>query len=179
MQNSSLTLAVAPASEPLVLSDVKTYLRVSGSDEDALIASVMKAVRETAEKFLRTSMITQSWKLSYDQYAPSEVPLLMGPVQSITSVTAFARDESSTTISSASYYLNAGKRVLVFDATPISNRIEIVYVTGYGAAASDVPNPIKQGLLAHIAAIYDGRAGASTIPPQSLGLYGPYRVWRV
>lgn len=179
MQNPSLTLAAAPASEPLVLSDVKTYLRVSGSAEDALITSVMQSVRETAEKFLRTSMITQSWKLAYDQYAPSEVLLAMGPVQSITSVTAFARDESSNVINSASYYLNAGKRVLIFDATPISNRIEIIYVTGYGDDASDVPNPIKQGMMAHIASIYDGRAGVNTIPPQALSLYGPYRVWRV
>jgi uncharacterized phiE125 gp8 family phage protein len=96
-------------------------------------------------------------------------------VQSITSVTAYTRSEVATAISTDNYYLSAGNRNLMFNANVVSHRIEILYVTGYGDAASDVPNPIKQGMLAHIAAIYDGRAGGKAMPSQSRELYSAYR----
>jgi uncharacterized phiE125 gp8 family phage protein len=175
----SLVLSAAPAAEPLVLSDVKDYLKISGSSDDTIITNLIKTVRESAEKFLRVSLINQSWKLLYDQYTPSEITLLMGPVQSITSVTAIARDESTTVISSSTYYLSAGKQKLIFDANIVSQRVEIVYLCGYGAAASSVPNPIKHGMLSHIGAIYDGRAGGNVIPMQSKELYAPYKMIRI
>ena len=173
-----LERSTAPAAEPLTVTEAKNYLKVSGSDDDTLITGLIQTAREAAEKFLKSSLITQSWKLSYDEYAPSVIKLPMAPVQSITSVTAYARDESSTVVSSGNYYLSAGNQKLMFEATTVSHRVEIIYVTGYGASAADVPNPIKQAMLAHIAAIYDGRAGANVIPAQSQSLYAPYRVVR-
>ncbi|PIR39589.1 MAG: hypothetical protein COV35_03540 [Alphaproteobacteria bacterium CG11_big_fil_rev_8_21_14_0_20_39_49] len=170
-----LELHTAPAIEPLTLTEVKTYLKVNTSDDDALITNLIITVRQATEKFLKVSLISQSRKISYDKYCPSVVKLAMGPVQSITSVTAVQRDESTSVISTNAYYLSAGKRKLIFDANVVSHRVEIIYVAGYGDLADDVPNPIKQGMLSHILAIYDGRAGANVIPPQSQTLYAPYK----
>lgn len=171
-----LTLETAPAIEPLTSSEVKNYLKVDGTDDDALIGNIITVAREVAEKFLKRSLITQTWKMSLDKYAPTKLALPLGPVQSITSVTAFLRDETSSVISSSSYYLNAGKDTLIFDATPVSHRIEVIYVAGFGATAADVPEPIKQGMLTHIAAIYDGRAGGNNIPEQAMALYSGYKT---
>jgi len=171
-----LELEIAPATEPLALSEVKTFLKVDSSDDDTLITNLITTVRVAAEKFLKVSFIDQSWKLSYDKYCPSVVKMVMGPVQSITSVKAIARDGTETIINSSTYYLSSGNQKLIFDANVVSNRVEIVYLTGYGALANDVPNPIKQGMLSHIAAIYDGRAGANVIPSQSQTLYAPYKL---
>lgn len=175
----SLVLASQPASEPLTLAETKTYLKISNENDDTLITSLITTVRVSAEEFLRSSLITQSWKLSYDKYAPACVVLPMGPVQSVTSVTAITRSGSSSAISSSSYYLSDGNRRLVFDASPLSHRIEIIYVAGYGAAAENVPSPIRFGMLAHIAAIYDGRAGGHSLPKQAVDFYLPYRGVRV
>ncbi len=172
----SLVRTIAPASEPLTLTEVKDYLRVSDNNDDTLITNLIETAREAAERFLRSSLINQSWKTSYDEYTPSKVRLAMGPAQSITSVTVFARDETPTVISSDTYYLSAGNINLMFDANVVSHRIEITYVTGYGSAASNVPEPIRQGMLAHIAAIYDGRAGKNAVPSQALALYSPYKT---
>ena len=172
----SLVLDTAPATEPLTLSEVKSYLRVDSSDDDTLITNLISTVRQACEKFLRVSLINQSWKLSYDTYCPTIVKLPMGPVQSVTSVSAILRDSSSSAISSSAYYLSAGNQKLIFDANVVSHRVEIVYLAGYGSAASDIPNPIKQGMLAHILAIYDGRAGGNVIPPQTQTLYSPYKL---
>ena len=175
----SLIRITEPASEPLTLTETKAYLKIDNSADDTLISNLIIAVRKSAEGFLHSSLITQSWKISYDRYAPSSILLPMGPVQSITSVTSFARDASSTVMSSSAYYLSAGNRNLVFDASPLSHRVEIIYVAGYGLSASDIPSPIKYGMLAHIAAIYDGRAGGHSIPEQAVEFYMPYKAIRV
>lgn len=171
-----LELDTAPATEPLTLSEVKSFIKVDSADDDTLITNLISTVRIAAEKFLKVSFINQSWKLSYDKYCPSVVKMVMGPVQSITSVDAIARDGIVTTINSDNYYLSCGNQKLIFDANVVSHRVEIVYLSGYGALSSDVPNPIKQGMLSHIAAIYDGRAGANSIPSQSKTLYAPYKL---
>ncbi len=175
----ALTLASAPATEPLTLAETKTYLKIENTNDDTLITSLITLVRKAAEDFLCASLITQSWKISYDKYAPSCVYLPMGPIIAITSVTVFARDGSSSVMAASTYYLTSGNRKLVFDASPIGHRIEIIYTAGYGTSGAYVPSPIRYGMLAHLAAVYDGRVGDRDIPKQAVEFYLPYRGVRL
>lgn len=172
---TDLTLVSSPSTEPVSLDDAKNYLRVDGTDDNALISTLIKAVRYTAEQYLRSSFITQTWKLSLDKYAPSVCRLPMGPLQSITSVKSITRDGTETTLSSSLYFLKANNDFIEFETPPVGHRIEITYVTGYGDSASDVPAPIAQAMLIHLADIYDGRTGVNTIPSQSLEMYRPFK----
>lgn len=171
-----LTRTVAPATEPVTLAEAKLYLRVDSSNEDALISDLIVAARMSAESYLKSSLITQSWKLVYNDYVDGRLALPMPPVASITSVTIVARNGSSQVFSSNNYYLNAAKTKLVFDTPAIGFAIEILYSAGYGNAAQ-VPQPIKYGILAHIAAMYDERGliGQAEIPAQVSALYSPFR----
>ncbi len=174
-----LARVAEPAVEPVTLSEAMLYLRVDGDAEDDLIEDLITAAREQAEEYLRRSLITQSWKLSYNDCAPEEVFLPRGPVASVTSVTAFDRLGAATVISPDVYYLDATQDTLIFDTGILSHRVEIVYGTGYGDAA-DVPRPIKAGLLAHVAELYDRRGDAEVaMPLQVQRLYAPYRDARV
>src|SRR5688572_29997630 len=83
-RNRLLTRVSAPASEPLTLAEAKLYLRVDHTNEDALIGDMIVAARMTAESWLKRSLISQAWKLSYDDGIPDIVWLPMGPVSSIT-----------------------------------------------------------------------------------------------
>lgn len=170
-----LMLDTAPAAEPLSLSETKGFLRVDTTADDTFITRLIAVAREHAELYLRRSLITQTWKMLFDEYAPTAVELALSPVQSVTSVTLVARDGTETVMSSDSYYLSSANKFLVFDATPISHRVEIKYVTGYGAA-SDVPEPIKQGMLAHINSMYDNREGSVPMPRATKDFYSPYRL---
>lgn len=165
-----------PASEPVTLAEAKLYLRVDSNSEDSLISDLIVAARMSAESWLKSSLISQSWKLVYNDYLDSEVELPMSPVTSISSVTVVNRDTSTMTISANDYYLNAAKTKLLFDNYVSGFSIEITYNTGYGTA-SQIPTPIKYGILAHIAAMYDERGlpGQTNIPPQVSALYAPFR----
>lgn len=175
-----LTRTVAPAGEPVSLSEAKLHLRVDTATEDAPITDLIAVARTAAEEYLRRSLMTQTWKLAFDGYAPLEAELPRGPVQSVTGVTQFARDGTSQVVSAGAYSLNAARDVLAFDTPLIAFRVEIVYVTGYGDASA-VPKPLKQGMLAHIAALYEHRGDtqARAVPDAALALYHPYREIRL
>ncbi len=153
-----------PVTESVSLTEAKDYLRVDGSDDDSLITDMIVAAREFAEEYLAKSLITQSWKLAFDETAPACTRLPMGPVQSVTSVKLIAEDDSETIIDTSLYGLNAAKDTLVFDEVSIGHQVEIVYVTGYGNNASDVPAGIRQGILRHIAHLYEHRM--TSLPPE-------------
>jgi uncharacterized phiE125 gp8 family phage protein len=170
---AGLERVTAPASEPVSLAEAKLYLRVDSTSEDSLISDLIVAARMSAEIYLKSSLISQSWKLIYNDYLDAEVSLLMPPVVDVSSVVIINRDGTSQAVPPANYYLNAVGNKLLFDNYVSGFSIEITYNTGYGSAAQ-VPQPIKYGLLAHIAAMYDERVN-TVMPRQSISLYSPFR----
>ncbi len=169
-----LTMETEPATDPVTLAETKLYLRVDGVTEDSSINSLISAARHAAEKYMRRSLVTQSWKLSYDDYSPSKVFLLRGPVQSVTSVRIIETDGSEIVVDSGKYRLNAGKEILLIDAALMGNIVEIVYVAGFGDAP-DVPEDIRQGILLHIARMFENRSDEAEIPASARRFYDNYR----
>ena len=172
-----LSRVLAPASEPLTLKETKLYLRLDTSHEDALISDLIVAARMQAEQYLRRSLITQSWQVEYDMKGEVYFPLPLGPVQSITSVSSIDGNGDSQILSASTYALTVAKDAIQFLMFTSASRIEVIYVAGYGDATA-VPRPIKLGMLAHIAAMYDVRgdnADSGGFPAQTVGFYAPYR----
>ncbi len=174
--HQGLVRIIAPITEPLTLAEAKLYLRIDGSAEDSLIADLIAVARELAEQYMRISLITQQWKISFDDYVPEELLLPYPPIVSIESIMIFARDGSSVVVEPDSYFIGSSQDTLVFDTIIYGHRIEIIYNTGYGNAA-DIPSPIKYGMLAHMAFLYEqrGEAEIATLPRQSMALYSPFR----
>lgn len=61
-------LVTAPTAEPIALSDAKKHLRVDFSDDDALILGLISAARQEAEQITRRALVTQSWRITLDQF---------------------------------------------------------------------------------------------------------------
>lgn len=179
-RNRLLSRVTAPSTEPVTLAEAKLYLRVDNTNEDTLITDLITAARMLAESWLGRSLISQTWKIAFDTAIPFQLGLPMGPVVSVASVVIVNQDSSTVTVDSSTYWLNAAKNALVLNSALSGFRIEITYNTGYGDATA-VPKPVKQGLLAHIASMYDARGDTSdaTLPEQVMGLYGPYREVRL
>jgi uncharacterized phiE125 gp8 family phage protein len=162
-----------PSAEPLTLAETKLFLRVDHANEDAQILEMIVAARHSAEQFLKQSLITQQWKIIFEYIVPTSVMLPMGPVHSILSVNLVSREGNLTLYPASGYKLLSASNKLNFDAPPSADSIEITYQTGYGTA-SQLPKPIKFGLLNHVAALYDGNDQGG-IPDAALMHYYPYR----
>lgn len=204
----SLVPVTPPSNEPVSLADAKAWARIDTADDDAMVTTLIAAARTAAEEYLRRSLVTQTWKLTLDltcsefgnRYSdgvydlpvsalygglPTSIPLPKGPVQSITSVTTYDTANTSSVFASSNYRVDAsGDRLILNSGAiwPSSIRpqagCEILYVAGYGTSA-DVPQPIRQGILIHVASLYEQRGmcdDAMGLPAGTKQLYGPYRV---
>lgn len=168
-----LTRLAAPAYEPLTLAEAKLYLRVDHPEDDRDILRLITSARETAEEYLRRSLVTQDWRLEREDGLSERTRLPRGPVQSILSVEVLNADGSvQQTLSPGLYRLAASRRELVAD-TCLAARTRIAYRAGYGNAES-VPAVIRQGILAHVGALYEGGI-LGGLPEHCEHLYAPYR----
>ena len=200
----SLTLVTPPAAEPVTVAEARAWLRLDTADDDATLSSLITAARQAAEEYLRRSLVTQTWRLTldgssargewypgvydlpvnyFDGDLPRSLDLPRGPVQAVASVTTYGTDNVGTVFAPVGYRL-ADARLLLNPNSywPGSLRpqggTEVVYAAGYGDAAA-VPRPIRQGILIHVASLFEERGmcdDAHGLPPGCASLYSPYRV---
>jgi uncharacterized phiE125 gp8 family phage protein len=169
----TLTRTALPSFEPLTLAETKLYLRVDHADDDAAILRMIQSAREAAEEYLRRSFITQEWQLDLECGLEEPAWLPRGPVQSILSVQRISETGAVLeTLNPSLYHLNGPKSHLVAHVA-LADAVRVTYRTGYGMMES-VPACLRQGLLAHVAALYEGPAQEG-LPTPCLALYVPYR----
>lgn len=161
----ALKRTVDPASEPVSLDEAKLHLRVDGDDEDDFIAGLLVAAREYFEETTRRALISQTWRLSLDEW-PDEIELPKPPLVSVTSITYKDDVGAQTTLSSSVYLVDTesepGRIVLASGQSwpagtlyPV-NPIQVTYVAGYGAATA-VPERMKQAIKLLLGHWYENR----------------------
>lgn len=179
-------LVAAPATEPVSLSEAKAHLRVEHNADDTLITALIITARQAAEDYTGRALITQTWRLWLNSAPVSLVTLPRAPLAAITSVSLFDAIDNESIIDSALYFADTSRapgQLVLRDNTVLTpgrtvNGIKIDYTCGYGNAAA-VPAPLKQGILVHIAALYEQRGDAvqpAILPNAALHLYAPYRL---
>jgi uncharacterized phiE125 gp8 family phage protein len=190
----ALVMTSGPASEPVTVAEAKAHLRLDGAAEDLLIASLILTSRLHIEAALGLALITQSWRLILDRWPEwPEVPIPLRPVQAIASVNILSEDGTPAAMPASGYILDGRgvpPRLIRTGARwPAPGRaaagIEVAFTAGYGAAASDVPAPIRQALLMLVAHWYEHRdpieigSPVLAIPSAVSELLAPYREARL
>ena len=122
-----------PASEPVLLEELKDQLRIDGSDEDAALGAFLSTARSIIEDRLDIALVDRSLDLYLDRWsiensrasdpwwngvadgailalaaAAAFVPLPVRPVSQIVSVTTIADDGSEQVWAAGNYYLKPG-----------------------------------------------------------------------
>lgn len=184
-------LVTPPNAEPVLLSEAKGHLRVTATDEDSLINSLISAARNWAENFTQRALITQTWDYKLDAFA-DEMEIPLPPLQSVISVKYIDTNGAEQTLASTEYTVDtAAERGLVrlaYDKSWPSTRtqanaVTIRFVAGY-AGASAVPGPIKAACLLMLGELYARRETAivgapiTTVPVSAEYLLWPYRSLR-
>lgn len=185
----------APAVTPVSLADAKAHLRVDGSDEDALIASLIETATAHIEREYGLALITQGLTVIRDDWPETWlVELPVSPIQSIDSVTTYEADGGGFAFDSGHWFADLASqppRIVLHGTAPWprpgrrANGIEIAVTAGYGDAPDDVPTPIRQAVLLLVAHWFEQREpvaigfGAQDIPATVAGLLAPYRTVRL
>lgn len=164
-QRTAYKVTTAPASEPISTADAKTYLNVSTSLHDTLIANLVSAARTLYENYTGTAVITQTitqtWDLTPDC---AEFELAVNPV---TAVVVSYKDANGTyqTWDASNYTLDTISplaRVVKNTASswPTTGdfiaKWKIVITAGYASAAA-VPEDIISAILLMVGFLYENR----------------------
>lgn len=185
----TLTLLSPPAAEPVTLAELKDHLRVTHTDEDALIAGVLVAASRSVEARGRLAMTPQQWRLSFDAPPEETVVFPLSPVSAIDAVTVIDKDGAAQPVDAAAYEFAPGAPGRLRRAAPwphpapALDGVQIDFTAGYADAAS-VPEPLKQAvkiLSGHFYQTREAAGGARTYSvPQSVdALIAPYREPRL
>ncbi len=204
---AGLQVTTAPTVEPLNLQEVKEYLRVEDSTDERVLRPYIESVRRIAEEHMGRALMTQTLTLFIDAFDELEDPLWEGmrtapylnfyknyislpraPVTSVTSVSTFNDSDTETTMAASRYYVDNVRepaRIVLRQgetfpsALRVANAIKVVYVAGYTSAYA-IPEPIKMGMLQHIAYMYEHRGdmyeAKAPLPPAIKTMYSPYVV---
>ena len=191
----ALLMTAGPAVEPVTLAEAKAHLRLDGTAEDLLVASLITTSRLQIETALSMALITQTWSYFADTLPrDGTVRLPLRPVQSIDAIRLHNDDGSITVLPTDSFVLDGASdpaRLVQRDATVVAaiprraNAYEFNVVAGFGSTASDVPAPIRQALLLLVTHWYEHRdpgeigTQATRIPAAVSQLLAPWQSPRL
>ena len=169
----SLSLSTAPTLEPVTLAEAKGHLRLDADDstEDAYLTALIAAARHQVEAHTSRALLNQTWAWKLDDFPHcDQIRVPKAPLSSVTSITYIDTAGTTQTWAASNYDVDApdgpraqmGTISLAFEkAYPVvrsdRNAVTITFVAGYGAAATAVPQDVRQAALLLIAEMYERR----------------------
>lgn len=187
----SAVLLAPPSADPMSLAEAKSFLRVEHADEDDLITRLVAAARAHVEARTRRLLMRQTWRITLDAWPPDgRVVLPLAPVRNVVAARVYDAAGAAHGVDTQNFMLEPGSAPARLRFVPwavaVPGRthggIEIDVEAGYGGAASDVPEPLRQAIGLLVAHWYENRAltaPASKLAVLPVGLdalLAPYRV---
>ena len=187
---------VSPSGYPVTLAEVKLFLKVTNTAEDALITALITACTERLEQYTGQYFISRTVQGDFSNMFISGtesypwIKLRRVPVIAITSVQVSVGD----TFVDESYQLKTPThgfaRILFNDFTDtlddVPYPLQIVFTAGYGNA-DDVPENIKLAIKMCINSLFRNRgdcggtceSNGSALPSVIRSLVAPYKIIEV
>lgn len=189
-----LVTVTAPEVEPITTDEAKKHLNVEHTDDDEYIAVLIEAARDQLEVATGRSWVTQTWKLTLDEFPDKEfLELPRPPLQSVTHVKYYDPNGVQQTFSNTSYKVDTASgrgRIILLEGEvwPAIQAeldvIEIEFKAGYGSAEV-VPPGLKHLLKIYLGLLYAIREPvvlgtiATKIPHTIERLTWRFKSWRM
>jgi uncharacterized phiE125 gp8 family phage protein len=183
-------IETAATEQPVTLTEVKAWCKITNTTEDALLTALIKAATEKAEKFTNRVFITRTITGHISGLARScyEVGVFLtlrrAPLGSVTTVKVL-EDDTLATVDSDDYNVKdtGGFPRIVFeevnespDRVPYPYQVE--FVAGYGAAAA-VPDAIKTAIMEAVCYWHSNRGdcgGGDELPGIAKGILREFKI---
>ena len=149
-------VSVIDSTEPVTLAEVKNYLRITNSEDDALITSQISAAREIAESYLSRDILPRSRQAFFNRVT-EPFTLSWAPIDTSVDITITVEGEPWTEFEVKGF--NNPTIVMNYqleengDFYVVTTRDVLVSYTTLGINDAN----IKQGVLACVAFLYYGR----------------------
>lgn len=189
---------ITPPTENITLTEVKSHLRITGTEEESLLTSLIKTVRQYCENYTQRALASTVFELNIDRF-DDKIVLPMPPVEKIESIKYKNSDGVEAELESSDYiFYNSepaiiipafGKEFPTFEPYPVG-AVKIRYTAGYKTSSDDknliLPEPIRQAELLLIGHYYENREATTTgtitssineIPLGIQSLLYPYRIF--
>lgn len=184
-ETGTYKVTTGPASEPISLTEAKTYLKVDNTTDNDLITALIQAARESCEKYLQMALISQTITERFNGFYNYGLRLSISPLISVTSV-SYLDSGGDSQILSTDYYGVADyeKPPLIYlkygQTWPTTysqqDAVSVVYLAGYANAAA-VPALIKTAMYMILSEWYNNRQDSvRNLPTAAQFFLDQYRI---
>lgn len=168
---------------PVALAELKAFLRISVSEEDALLAGLVRAAVDLCEAFTGRALIDRAVE---EMMATSTVRtrLAARPVRSIDGVAAVDKAGAETLLAAGAFTAEIdaeGEGWVRLDQPTDEKRIRVHYRAGMATDWNGVPEMLRHGIVRLAAEYYlrrDG-PGETEVPAAVTALWRPWRRLRL
>lgn len=166
----------------LTIEEVRSFLKISHSSEDALLNMIIKSAQESAELFMERDLLTTTW-INYRESFFQDLTLRRGKYQSVELV-EYLEGGVYKALDPTEYDVRMGGAFgIICGIDPPTtdsncNAVKITFKTGFGDDATFVPDNIKLAMLQHIGNLYESRGDCESngIPESSKQVYSQYKL---
>lgn len=188
--DGTLRLVTAPTVEPLTVAEAKDWARITQNVEDDLLDGMLFAARAHVEELTGRALITQTWDYFLDAF-PRQIDLPRPRLLTLTSIKYIDADGVQQTLAASEYTADDKRepaRIVPaygksWPATrSVPNAVVARYDAGYGPAAVDVPQQLRQAIGVLIATMYKYReqiaeAQVYPVPSAFWQIINQHRIW--
>jgi hypothetical protein len=164
------TWDVSSSSRSIIgLDEAKTFLRITGSDDDEQLRDVLEAASDMCERYTRKVWRRTTVTAEIHSGGVDVLYLRQAPVVSVTTVV-----DTGVTLAATSYTIDLPTGRLFYGDTtyqgwwtPGQDNISVTYVTG--PPSGIVPAYIRGGMLELVEHLWSSRRGGSNLPRKASG----------
>jgi uncharacterized phiE125 gp8 family phage protein len=173
-------MSVPPESLAAALADAKAYLRIDGTDEDAVLTTLISAAIGLCERFTGLALFATDRTDIVPACSPEWQRLPATPVSAITSVASLDPSGAATALVVGAYAIDidaSGDGWVRLTAPIVASRLQVGYTAGLAADWPSLAEPLRQGVLRLTTHLYAHRDAADDAgPPAAVAaLWRPYR----
>lgn len=159
---------------PVTLTEAKAHMRVSLTDDDALITALIHSATDYIERYTHRVMVNTDFTLYLDEFpgaGAGSIELPFAPIDEVTEVRYVDTAGVTQIASSALYTLDPSPSRpfvhLTYNSSwpsthAVHNAVEVDFTAGYGHAGDHVPNGLRQAVLLLVASWYENREAVIT-----------------
>ena len=157
----------------ITLNQAKQYLRIEHVHDDEMIQDMIEIALIAAENYIGLKLQESKWKITIYDDLPSVIKIANGPIAKLESFKITRHTGEVSYLSNEFYILDQFAENIKMRRHYSIQKTEITYQIGY--ENGQLPAPIKQGLLEHLAKLYDLRGSDQALPISAKSLYQAYK----